>query len=217
MDPNSLNYAKLLLCEVDFAKLLPSVINCGSAIIVSAVAIYGINSWRREYKGKRKMELAEEVLSLFYQARDAFASIRSPLGYSSEGQTRESQEDETPEQKAARNHAYVVYERYEHWKETFSRLQSLKYRFMAVFGKKTVEPFDVIRKSLNRIFLSAQYLADLWPIDVSGEDPERQKKHFEEVRKQERYFWEGEDDEIQKNVQKAVEQIEAICEKASKS
>lgn len=32
------------------------------------VAIYGINAWRREYVGKRQLELAEDSLALFYEA-----------------------------------------------------------------------------------------------------------------------------------------------------
>lgn len=164
------------------------------------------------------MELAEEVLTLFYQAKDALSFIRSPLGYPHEGQTRESLENETPEQKRARNQAYTVYERYEHWKDIFSRLQSLKYRFMAVFGKDSVEPFDAIRKSINRIFISAKRLAELWAKDVSHQDAEKQEKHYQRIQKEEAVFYEGgETDEIQQNVQKAVKQIELICERASKT
>lgn len=52
------------MCEIDW-NLFFDVIKSLSIIIASIVAIYGINSWRREAKWKRKYELAEEVLSLF--------------------------------------------------------------------------------------------------------------------------------------------------------
>jgi len=44
-----------------------------SLLIGIWVAIYGIDSWRREHKGKRQLELAEETLALFYEARDVIA------------------------------------------------------------------------------------------------------------------------------------------------
>jgi len=36
-----------------------------SLLIGIWVVIYGVDSWRREHKGKRQIELAEETLSLF--------------------------------------------------------------------------------------------------------------------------------------------------------
>jgi hypothetical protein len=48
----------------DWAEIAQST----SVILASLFAIYGIDAWRREYVGKRRIELAEEVLALFYQA-----------------------------------------------------------------------------------------------------------------------------------------------------
>jgi hypothetical protein len=70
-----------------------------SLIVASCTAIYGIGSWRREYRGKRQAELAEETLSLFYEARDAIKHIRHPFSYAGEGSTREESEKETEEEK----------------------------------------------------------------------------------------------------------------------
>ena len=50
-----------------------------SLLIGIWVAIYGIDSWRREHKGKREIELAEDVLALFYEARDAIKYMRFPF------------------------------------------------------------------------------------------------------------------------------------------
>jgi hypothetical protein len=54
----------------EFAKNL-------SVIIGALALISGIRAWKREYIGKRKIELAEDTLMLFYQARDA---IRGKIG-----------------------------------------------------------------------------------------------------------------------------------------
>lgn len=49
------------------------LIQGASVIIASCVAIFGINAWRKEFVDKRRIELAEEVLALFYQAKDIIA------------------------------------------------------------------------------------------------------------------------------------------------
>ena len=51
-----------------------------SAIIIASItAIYGINAWRREYRGKKDIDLAEETLALFYKAKDAISAIRNRM------------------------------------------------------------------------------------------------------------------------------------------
>ena len=76
-------------------KSFLSVIQVLSVTIASMTAVYGISSWRRETKWKRKYELAEEVLSCFYEVSDSFDAIRNPAGYIGEGKTRKRNENET--------------------------------------------------------------------------------------------------------------------------
>ena len=57
--------------------VISAVIYALATGFAAGVAIYGIRSWRREFRGKRQIELAEDVLALFYEARDAITAIRS--------------------------------------------------------------------------------------------------------------------------------------------
>jgi len=88
-------------------EIIFDIIQNISIIVASAVAVWGINSWRREAKWKRKYEVAEEVLSLFYECREKFQVIRSPFGYEGEGKTRKRSEQATPEETARLDSAYV--------------------------------------------------------------------------------------------------------------
>jgi hypothetical protein len=180
-----------------------------SLILASWTAIYGIDAWRREYRGKRKMELAEEALCLFYETRDAIRSIRSPFGYGGEGENRKVSGEETPEQKKARDEAFVVFERYQRHQELFSKLYAMRYRFMANFGKHAAEPFDMIKKVINEIFISARMLSEMWSKNFEHWSEERTEKHIEQVRKHENIFWwSGSEDPIDKRVDEAVSRIE---------
>lgn len=211
MDPNSVS---LIAESTDWGfvstvvQIIISLITCIAMILASIVAIRGINAWSREFRGKRQIELAEEVLSLFYQARDVIESIRSPIGYLGEASTRKQVENETPEEKDALDRAYVVRERYEERREMFSKLQSLRYRFMAQIqiGKEEAKPFSEIRKVLNQILRASRRMALLC---VPRHRPGREKKNVEKQIQKYEAILEG--DEIKKRVEKAVSQIEETC------
>src|SRR5271169_357821 len=109
---------------MEIVQILQSV----SVIFACLSIILGVDAWRREYIGKRKIELAEDVLTLFYQARDAIRRIRNPFGHQGEGQSRKPGEYETPEQKEFRDNAHAAFERYEKERDVFNKLDVIRYR-----------------------------------------------------------------------------------------
>lgn len=79
--------------------------------IVSAcwAIISGVGAWKREFIGKRKIEIAEQVYSEFLEAKDAIAYIRNPFSSSSEGKTRIRKEDEDPKDSIILDRAYIFF------------------------------------------------------------------------------------------------------------
>lgn len=179
-------------------------------IIASIVAIYGVRAWRRQFVGKRKIELAEEVLALFYEVRDIIKYIRDPGGFSKEGSSRETEGEETPLVKEARDRAFVPMERYNKHRSTFSKLYSLKYRFVAYFGKDAAAPFDDLRGILNEIFLAARRLSRYWSIESGTPMTEEQVKKRD---MSEAIIWEdeAEEDQINPKLDHIIEQMERMC------
>ena len=45
---------------------IADVITAVSVAIAALAFVVGVNAWRREFVGKRRIELAENVLALFY-------------------------------------------------------------------------------------------------------------------------------------------------------
>lgn len=194
-----------------------SILESISVIVASAIAsftvIFGINAWKREYLGRRKIELAEEVLSLFYEARDAIRYIRNPFGYGGEGSTRNATPTESPEEKQINDNAYVVFERYNKRQDLFNKLYSMRYRYMAQFGKDAARPFDDLNKIMNDIFISARMLTHYWKEQGRRQwknDAEFQQ-HLNEMHKHEAVFWEksSEQDPIMPRVDAVISDIEA--------
>ncbi|MEY4704121.1 MAG: hypothetical protein RL042_317 [Nitrospirota bacterium] len=194
-------------------KDLTDLIQSGAVIIASIVAIYGITAWRVEFVGKRRIELAEEVLALFYQAQDIINSIRSSFGYEGEGRTRKPGPNESPKDKDALNQAYVLIERYNRHTELFSRLHALRYRFMAQFGPDASAPFDDLNRIINELLLSAKRKARLAIVsDTSLRSEAALERYHQEWLEIERVYYSGEeDDPIAPRLVKIISDIESTC------
>lgn len=198
---------------MDAVKILESIAVIFASLIASGTVIYGVKAWRREYIGKRKIELAEEVLALFYEARDVISYIRNPFSFGGEGSTRNAAPNESPEEKQINDNAFVVFERYNKRQDLFNKLYSMRYRYMAQFGENSAKPFDELRKIVNEIFSSSRRLSHYWKQQGRRQwksDAEF-KKHLNEMQKHEAVFWEKSSDEdpIIPRVDKVISDIEA--------
>jgi len=185
-----------------------------SVILAALFAMYGLDAWRREHIGKRRIELAEDVLALFYQARDAIGHIRSPFGFGGEGKSRKPAEGERPEHKDALDSAYVLIERYRTYTELFSKIHSLRYRFMAQIGVSDAEPFNDLDSILNELISSAHEMARLATVpEWSLRTPEAEEKHHEKTLKVYSVYYGagGDDDPIAPRVDKVIRDIEGTC------
>jgi len=199
-----------------FLSILQSV----SVIIASGVAIYGINAWRKEFRGKRQIELAEEVLALFYKTEDIISSIRSLLSANGEGTSRKQESDETEEEKKIRDQAYVFFERYNNSIEHFSKLFSLEYRYKAMFGHEKAQVFKEVRSLVSQMRVSANRLSQLWPetLDRKFLSNERKERLDNSIHRHEDTFWEGssEDDPIRQKLDKIIASVEQTCDEVNR-
>ena len=187
-----------------------------AVMAASGTAIYGINSWRRELAGKRRYEIAEETLSLFYKAKDIIYAIRSPFGSADEGKSRPAVPGETPGQKKARDQAFVLWERYLRHEGIFNNIQALRYKFMAIFGSESVKPFDYLKAIVHSLSYAVIVLSDA--LYEKSEKPEpRTQAESEKVEKTIKEFraitWRGteEPDRITDSVNEMIVEIEKIC------
>ncbi|MBE0536376.1 MAG: hypothetical protein IH624_11965 [Phycisphaerae bacterium] len=183
------------------------------ALFTVGFAWHGLSTWKREFLGRKKIELAEDVLCWFYEAADVIEAIRSPLSSEGEGCTRQARDSESPEEEAIYNQAYITIERYNSRIELFSKLRSVRYRFKARFGRDSTKPIDALLDAVRRVRVSAHSLARLWLQLGKAKDKDRRESLEKKVEKHEVviYFGEDEHDEIALQVQKAVLDMEAFC------
>lgn len=189
------------------------------AVISACWAIIsGVGAWKREFIGKRQIELAEQVLAKFFEVKDAIAFIRNPFSSTSEGKSRERSAREIEHESELLDRGYVVVERYAKKEKIFSEFNTFKYKFMASFGPETEEIFASTNKTLNSIFSSARQLAThYWPRQGRVKmEAEEFQKHLDGMYRHEGIFWDNlsEDDEIRKQlseIQKRLENVTAPC------
>lgn len=193
--------------------LIVEILNALGILVASIVAIIGICSWRREARWKRRYELAEEVLIALYEARNAIRLIRSPFGSPSEGESRNMEEGETPAERRILNHAHSFKERYEQHKRTFEKLESLKFRFTALYKKDLEHHFGIFSEVVSDIFFAAEELADAKVANHFSEEVDL-KGVFEKT-KRVLYFLPSkeQDDDIEKRLKDAINEIEKPCRK----
>jgi len=194
------------MTAADFAQILQSI----SVIFGAIFAVYGLNAWRGEHIGKRRIELAEDVLALFYQASDAISEMRHPVAYDGEGASRKPARDENPEHKGSLDAAYVLIERYRRHSELFAKLFATRYRFMAQVGVEKSAPFDKLNAIVNELINSAHKMARL---TTSQNDKYRKMEEKDEsiMEIYNTYYGGGNEDLIAEKVTSIIAEIELTC------
>jgi len=190
-------------------------------VIVTAVLAFiaCLLVWKREFVGKRKIELAESVLAQFYRAADAIRATRSPLGYEGEGKSRERHETETEEKARIKDRAYTPIERYKAYSEVFADLQSVKYRTMAVFGREAAHPFEEINAILNEILGAAMDLGEsYWPNQgrVVWPSEEQRQQHWKEMHELEALVYRGraKNDTVDARMENVLQEVRQLARSA---
>ena len=190
-----------------------------SIVVASASIALGINAWRRSFVGQKKIDLAEETLDEFYQARDALSAIRNPMSFGGEGSSRKRHETETEDESQILDNAFIVFERYEKYSELFSRLDSKKYRFSMYFGGENRAHFDELRAIVFEVLASSRKLSRHW-LDQGRKNftDEQFERHLERMHAAEAVFWEGGGpdgiDPVKDRIEILVPKIETVCQRA---
>ena len=183
------------------------------AIIAALVVVYGVNSWRRETVGKRRLDAGEAIMSKFYQTRDAIREIRDPWSSPAESSERERSDNESETVRRALDISFVVNKRLQSKEALFTEFRSLKYMAMSVFGPDAEQPFKEIESVIREIKNAAFWLqADPWLPEIYQSEPDR-RENLKQQRELRSVIWSrySDNDKIEQRVQDAVNQMESMA------
>jgi hypothetical protein len=186
-------------------KAVAPVFTAGAACFGVYIGYRGLERWRAETIGKRRVELAEEVLADFYQAREVIRAIRSPATFSNEGNTRKKAEWETENDTRNLNTYFATLERLDNRSDFFSTLNARRYRFVAYFGHDAARPYEDLHEVYSDIVVAARMLISAYRRGNDGSLPQSRQKWEETI------WWGGDGDLINARLDRIVEAIEATC------
>lgn len=197
------------------APIWPQVIQTISVVIAAISFLVGVNAWRRTEIGKKKIELAVQLLAAFRDVEQAFTEIRSPIGRANEGLSRQAVEGESASDAEIRRRAFVAIERINTRSEKFLVVQSLRFHFEAYFGEKSIErPYNQMLQIRARIVAAANRLENHWRQQGGQFRTEEQfQQHLRQMHAAEAIFWEDTEDPdpLKPLVTEMMRDITAIC------
>lgn len=188
----------------------------GLTTVAALLAVMGISAWRRDFVGKRKIELAEDTLNLFYQARDAIKAMRSPFAFDTESADVTPAEGELKVVLEERKKVQPLFSRYNARSELFAQLHSTRYRFMARFGSEAGKPFEELSHLIHECFVAARMLVSTAADAAFGGDVDGMQERTKQLRAQrgkwEEKIWDmSETDEINVRLNRVVSAMELTC------
>jgi hypothetical protein len=155
---------------------------------------------------KRRIELAEEVLTAFYRAQNILVNARSPHAFGNEGAERPRRGDESENLERLRDSYYVPIARLNKEAEVFAKLSGIQARFKASFGEPTDKPFNEIHSIWAEIVTAAEILIDEVRDGKPDNDPQFTKEMKDTI-----WHRHHEEDALNKSIDAAIKQIEDIC------
>lgn len=176
-----------MLLNPEWLTGIGTILLVGATAVAGWAGLRGLDAWRTEMVGRRKAELAEEALAQVYRARDVLVWARLPA------------------REGADRSASAPVERLTEESELFSGLQASRYRFIAYFGERAAEPFDIIRAIHTEVIASASELVR----DTGERTPEQDERR---KRWGDAIGWRPqEDDPTIQRLDEAIRRIEQIC------
>ena len=173
-----------------------------ASVITSWAVIKGFSAWKKEFAGKRNIELAEDTLALLPQFEEAISHMRSVGSCNPyEGSTRPCNDKEEPSLKQTLDSFYRAQERYNliH-KDLLEKISLSGFIFKARFGDDKDKPFNELNKVITDILAASRYCILFYKRGKLQESQEYQK-----------IIWEDKGDEIQEKVKGIIKNIEEIC------
>jgi hypothetical protein len=180
-----------------------TVLQALSIAVAAVFAVLGLDAWRRQLVGKRKFELAEEILVTVYKMKNELSFVRNPGAFVGEGKSRPRAAGEPDKWTDQRDTYFVPLQRMRDLTGEFAQFSRMQALADIYFGPEAAKSIDDLRRAFNHVAIAAGML-----IRTAGENATH-----DQVSRWEATIWEGagEDDKIAMTAEASVSQIDAIC------
>ncbi len=188
---------------MEYFNIISNIISSLSSIIVVVIAIIALNTWKREFVGKKKIDLACEIMEKACNVQDIIIGARSQLSFSTETDKilEELNKQETKAIYTDKIHFLLPKYRIQQNLNTINDFLKLKNKAQLYWNKDVIKSFNEINELLNKICF---YSLDLYI------DKNLPKKYLDEYKKI--VFEQYENDDVSLKVQKIIDEFKLNLE-----
>ncbi|MEY0948848.1 hypothetical protein AB7179_01470 [Providencia manganoxydans] len=180
-----------------------------SVFLAALTFISGVNAWKREFIGRKKIDLYEKALNYMYKARESISYIRMPMSSQSEGSTRKKEPNETNEESEILDRAFVTMERFKKSNTLFDEIRILHHQINLISDDATVNIFNAFHSNLDKLYKAARIHPEL--VLSQGNNPVEPLNT--QLMGNLRIIYSPGDDEIEKNVNDLLDIISLLYSK----
>ena len=144
----------------EYLSLVKDIITALSALTVAVIATLGLQTWKKELKGRTEYELARRLLRAVYKTRDAIRLVRNP--FMSAGEISQSLQqanievDQHDERFGAITQGSVYQTRWKKVQDAFTELQLDTFEAEVIWGQEASEKMRPLRKNVSTLFANIQ-------------------------------------------------------------
>lgn len=187
-------------------KDVTDIVQAIAVVAVAIPAFKGLTTWRDQLIGGKKIELAEEALTLAYTLQGVIEWARHPASFGGEGEDRQGRDQEPEARRRLNDSYYSRISRLSEHDEDFARLRLARMRFRAYFGEQGQNELAAFGITRNKISNAVGMLINR----AGGEAyPQDLRERYQNT------IWdmstEDEPDEIRQEINDAVVEMERIC------
>jgi hypothetical protein len=114
---------------------IAALVAAGATVATAYFASRALSAWRGEVIGRRKVELAEDILAAAHEADEVVKGARSPMAYNGEGASLNLGPEIEEGQRRNAEAMYAVAERLNAKLDLWAKIEALRYRARAYFGE----------------------------------------------------------------------------------
>jgi len=191
--------------------ILKDAIVGSAAIVTAAVALWGVNSWTRELRGRTEFDAALALMRAAYKLREELFASRSPLISSAEypegSPLREGLRADTNERWKA--HAFLFNERTAGVRAALSEFDTRTLESEAILGQAVRDAVEPLRGNAFTLFAAID--AYMGNIASDGEDFKANQEFGRQIRSEVFGTRNAKDNKLSSSILSSVQQLEAFA------
>ena len=187
---------------------IAAIAQAGAAIIVAVGTIIGLSKWRNDIAWKRKLEVAERTLMLFYRAREVIKSSRDFEISPDETSEDTNRDDRDLQGLFSQKYTQTPLNKLNKENELFAEIKTIRFLFIFHLNNSSEKPFQELTEIVDQIKEGSAGLKSLPALkNIEVNDKLR---HLINKWK-DGFYQKRENDPINKRLDEAIAQIEATC------